>query len=195
MEADKLLKLVINVRDTITSAPSPPIQPIVPSNLFSTPEFLPPKTASTSLTPKMDRVRSIALLDDVMTFTGSLNLLDSQDIFDIIFGDDTTILTLTPNKKGQCATENTNYLVKKLNNFCNLCRLQIFCDSIRLKYVGTDVYDSQKMHTDISLALSKLKMVYSARGKRFLSPKMTCLVILLHFCLYFHQMQGPGHSV
>jgi len=33
----------------------------------------------------MDQVRSIALSSDVMTFTGSLNFLDSQDSFDIIF--------------------------------------------------------------------------------------------------------------
>ena len=58
----------------------------------------------------MDRVRSIALSGDFMTFTASLDFLDSQDIFDIIFGDDPTILTLIPRKKGQCATENTDYL-------------------------------------------------------------------------------------
>ena len=119
----------------------------------------------------MGRVRSIALSGDVMTFTGSLAFLDSQDIFDIIFGDDPTMLTLTPRKKGQCATENTDYLIKKLNEFCNVCRLHIFRDFVQLKYVGTDVYDSQKMLADISLALSKLKMVYSVSGKKFLSPR------------------------
>ena len=99
MDADELLKIVINARDTITSAPSPHIIPIALSNLFSTPQYLPPKTASTSLTPKMVRVRSIALSSDVMTFTGSLDFLNSQDIFDIIFGDDFTMLTITPRKR------------------------------------------------------------------------------------------------
>ena len=37
METDELLQLGINVRDTITTSPSPLIQPIPPSNLFSTP--------------------------------------------------------------------------------------------------------------------------------------------------------------
>ena len=87
------------------------------------------------------------------------------------------------------------YLIKKLSEFYNLCRLHIFCDSVQLKYVGTDVYDSQKMLADISLALSKLKMAYSVRGKRFLSPPLTCLVIVLCSCLYFHQIQCPDHSV
>ena len=56
MEPDKLLKLVINVRDTITLSPSPHIQFIAPSNLFSTPQSPLPAAQSTSLTPKMDRV-------------------------------------------------------------------------------------------------------------------------------------------
>ena len=40
MDAEELLKLVINAHDTITSVPSPPIQPIAPSNRFSTPQPL-----------------------------------------------------------------------------------------------------------------------------------------------------------
>ena len=75
------------------------------------------------------------------------------------------MLNLIPRKRGQCANENTDYLLSKVNEFCNLCRLHIFCDSIQLKYVGTDVYDSQKMLADISLTLSKLKMIYTVRGK------------------------------
>ena len=100
-----------------------------------------------------------------MTYTGSLLFLDSQDVFDDIFGSDFTMLNLIPRKRGQCANENTDYLLSKVNEFCNLCRLHIFCDSIQLKYVGMDVYDSQKMLVDISLALSTLKMVYTVRGK------------------------------
>ena len=185
MNADELLKLVISARDTIISAPSPHILPIVPSNLFSIPQSLSPKSGSITLTPKMNQVRSIALLGDVMTFTDSLVLLDSQYIFDIVYGDDPTMLTLISRKKVQCATENMDYLITKLNESCNLCRLHIFCDSVQLEYVGTDVYDSQKMLANISLALSKLKMVYSVRGNIFLSSPMTYLVILPRFCLYF----------
>ena len=114
-----------------------------------------------------------------MTYTSSLDFIDSQDIFDVAFGYDPCMLTPLPRKKGQCATENTDYLIQKRDEFCNLCRLHIFCNSVQLKYVGTDVYDSQKMLADVSLALSKLKMVYSVRGKRISLTPTTCLVTLL----------------
>ena len=39
----------------------------------------------------------------------------------------------------------------------------MFCDSIQLKYVGTGIY-SQKILSNISFALSKLKMIYTVRG-------------------------------
>lgn len=86
MDWDELFKVVINARDTISVVPSSPIHSFAQSNLFSTPQFFPSKAPSTSLTPKIDRVRSIALLGDIMTYTSSLNLLDSQDSFDHIFG-------------------------------------------------------------------------------------------------------------
>ena len=136
----------------------------------------------------MGRVRSIALSGDVMTFTDSLDFLDSQDIFDIIFGDDPTMLTLTLRKKGKCATDNTNYLIKKLDEFCNFCPLHIFCDSVQLKYVGTDVYNSQKYLRIFHLNFRNLKWFIPFAEEIFSLTPMTCLVILLHFCLYFHQM-------
>ena len=166
MDSDKLLKLVIEARDTIYVVPSPKIQSVDPSNLFSTPQSIPPRAQSNTLSPKMDRVRKITQSGDIMTYTCSLLFLDSHDVFDDIFGHDLTMLNLIPHKRGQCATENTDYLLSKVTEFCNLCRLHIFCDSIQLKYIGTDVYDSQKMLADISLALSKLKMVYTVRGKK-----------------------------
>ena len=86
MDWDDFFKLVINARDTISVVPSSPIHSFAQSNLFSTPQFFPSKAPSTSLTPKIDRFRSIALLGDIMTYTSSLNLLDSQDSFDHIFG-------------------------------------------------------------------------------------------------------------
>ena len=114
----------------------------------------------------MNRVRKLTESGDIMTYTGSLLFLDSQDVFDDIFGSDLTMLNLIPHKRGQCANTNTDYLLSKVNTFYNLCRLNIFCDSIQLKYVGTDVYDSQKMLADIYLALSALKMVYTVRCKK-----------------------------
>ena len=96
---------------------------------------------------------------------------NSGYIFDDIFGPDLTMLNQIPRKRGKFANENTDYLLSKVNELCTLYRLHIFCDSIQLKYVGTNVYDSQKMLVEISLALSKLKMVYTVRSKKiYLTP-------------------------
>ena len=103
----------------------------------------------------MNRVRSVAISDDFMTYIGPLDFLDSQTSFDAVFGDDRTMLRLTSRNRGQCASEDTEYLPSKVIAFSNLCQLHTICDSVQLKYVGTEDYDSQKMLTDISLALSK----------------------------------------
>ena len=65
--------------------------------------------------------------------------------------------------KGQCATRSTEYFAPKVLILCNLCRLNILYDSVKLKYDGTGIYDSQKMISDISLTLSKLKIGYIVR--------------------------------
>ena len=57
------------------------------------------------------------------------------------------------------------YFAFKVIEFCTLYRLHIFCYSIQLQYFGTDTYDSQKILANISLTLSKLKMVYTVRRK------------------------------
>ena len=57
MDSDELLKLVIKARDTISVVPSPTIQSFAPSNLFSTPQSIPPQAQSNTISPKMDRVR------------------------------------------------------------------------------------------------------------------------------------------
>ena len=126
MDSDELLKLVIKARDTIFVVPSPTIQSFAPSNLFSTPQSIPPQSQSNALSPKMDRIRKLPQSGDIMTYTGSLLFLDSQDVFDDIFSSDLTMLNLTPRKRGQCANKNTDYLLSKVNDFCNLCRPHIF---------------------------------------------------------------------
>ena len=195
MDSDELLKLVIKDCDTISVVPSPTIQPFAPSNLFSTPQSTPPQSQSNTLSPKMDRVRKSTQSGDIMTYTGSLLFFDSQDVFDDIFGSDLTMLNLIPRKRGQCANENTDYLLSKVNDFCDLCCLHIFCDSIQLKYVRTDVYDSQKMLADILSHFRRLKWFILFAVKIFLSLLMTYLVVSPLFCLCFHRMRCLGHSV
>lgn len=58
------------------------------------------------------------------------------------------------------------HLHSKVNDFCNLCCLRIFCESIQLILIGTDVYDLQKILANISLVLSKLQKVSTVRGKK-----------------------------
>ena len=130
-----------------------------------------------------------------MTYTGSLLFLDSQDVFDDIFGSDLIMLNLIPRKRGQCANENTDCLLLKVNEFCNLCRLHIFYDSIQLKYVGTDVYDSQKCLRTFISHFRRLKWFILFVVKRFLSLLMTYLVVSPLFYLFFHRIQCPGHFV
>ena len=72
---------------------------------------------------------------------------------------------LVPGKNKQSASEDTEFLVTKLLEFYNFYQLHIFCDSVQLQYIGTDSYDSQKMLTDIALALTSLKIISNHKGK------------------------------
>ena len=101
MTLDELRKLVITARETIS----------VPSiNLFSTPTSISSMAHKPSVTPKMDRVRSVAISGGFMTYSRQLDVLDSQSSFDTVFGDDPTMLRLTSRNRRQCASEDTEYL-------------------------------------------------------------------------------------
>ena len=76
------------------------------------------------------------------------------------------MLRLTSSNKGQCTSEDTEYIFLKFFILCTFYRLNMFCDYIQLQYIGTDTYDSQKILADISLAFSKLKMAYTVREKQ-----------------------------
>ena len=145
-----------------------------------------------------------------MTYIGPLDFLDYQSSFDAAFGDDPTMLPLISRIRGQYTGEDTEYLRSKVIAFSNLCRLHIFCDSVQLKYVVTEDYDSKKMLADISLALFKLKMNYIFRNKKnYLTPndlfgRFTEFLPLLSpnamiwsFCLvtlYFHTMPSESQE-
>ena len=120
---------------------------------------------TSSLTPKLDRVRVVAPFAGVMTFTGPLKFLDTQSSFDHIFGLSPIMLQIIPRSKRQYAAEDTEYLASKFLAFCNLYCLHIFYNSLQPKYVSNTSYNLKKMLTDISLALYNLKMVYNHRGR------------------------------
>ena len=164
MELEQMRNLLITACDTIV--PKSPISSslVVPSNLLSTSMSLPSVTLSSSTIPKIDRVRSIALSGGIMTFTGPLVFFNSQTSFNANFGVDLTILRFTSRNKCQCATENTEYLASKF------LYSEIFVVSIYLVILSNwnmlaRIFDRQKMISDTSLTISKLKRVYSVRGK------------------------------
>ena len=94
-----------------------------------------------------------------------IDSLESQSIFDTIFGSYPTILRLSQRGKTSCATENTEYLAARFLIFLHSCQLNIFCDTVQLQYIGTKSYDSHKILTNITLALSFLKMVSHHKGR------------------------------
>ena len=82
-------------RDRDRYALSPDLPSVVqPSTLFSTPVPASNATPIASSTPKMDRVHSVASISAMTAFMGSLNFLDSQSTFYLIFGSNPTMLRL-----------------------------------------------------------------------------------------------------
>ena len=99
------------------------------------------------------------------TYLGSLDFLDSKATFDYIFGNIPVMLRVTRRAVGSCATEATKYFVTRLDKYCDLCQLHLFCSIIKLRFIGTETCDTYRMMHDIYLALSELKLVYESHGK------------------------------
>ena len=165
--ADQMRMLLIDARDTLISTAPSSALPVQPTTLFSTPQLLFSTIPFSSLTPKIDRVRSVTPSAGVMTFTRPLNFLDIQSSFNHIFGTPPHD-SYFPYSKRKHASEDPEYLASKALAFCNLYRLHIFCDSNQLKYVGTSSYDSQQMFADICF-LCKLQIIVRHVGKLFSS--------------------------
>ena len=64
-------------RDTLSSADPSLAVSVQPTTSFSIPEILNSATPISSLTPKMNRVRSVASSAGVIIFTEPLNFLDT----------------------------------------------------------------------------------------------------------------------
>ena len=74
-------------------------KPITPTNPFSIPALAGVAIPVSSLTPKMNRVRSVVCTTTVATFTVALDFFYSQSYFDIIFDLNPTILRLSQKGK------------------------------------------------------------------------------------------------
>ena len=104
----------------------------------------------------MVMVRSPSSVDSI--YNGPLDLLNNQSSFDNIFGIAPEMLLITA--RSSRAIEESDTLRSKLDTICSLSQLHIFCNIVQLQYVGTDTYDSNHMMSDISKALSNLKLEF-----------------------------------
>ena len=138
------------------------VQPFI---IFSTPVPTSNATPVTSSTPKMNRVRSVVSVSVMTTFTRSLDFLDSQSTFHLIFSYNPTMFRLSRRGNNCYTTEDTEHLSTKLLVFCYFCQLYIFCEVAHLQYVGMAFYDSNKMLADIFLALFSFMMISQLRRR------------------------------
>ena len=56
-------------------------------------------------------------------------------------------------------------MASKITNYYDLCQLHLFCNIVKLQYIGTKTYDTHRMLHDIYLTLSDLKLVSKVNGK------------------------------
>ena len=145
----------------------------------------------------MDRVRKSIASVGVTTYLGSLEFLDCQTTFDSIFWPTPIMRRVSKRAAGSCATEETDYLANKLNKYCDLCQLHLFCSIIELQFVGTKTYDTHRMMHDIYLALSGLKLNFVHEKNLFLFHRTRCINVLLNSHPSFPPMTqlGPLASV
>ena len=81
------------------------------------------------------------------------------------------MLRVSKRAAGTCTIKDTEYLATKLGKYCDTCQLHLFCDIVKLQFVGTTVYDSHRMMHDIYLSLSSLKLESKSNGKTtYLTP-------------------------
>ena len=52
-----------------------------------------------------------------------------------------------------------------MTKYYDLCQLHLFCDIVKLQYVGTETYDTHHILHDIYLALSELKLLSKVNGE------------------------------
>ena len=126
---------------------------------------------SCSSTPKMDRVRTSVASSRLSTYLRPMDLLDNQASFVSVFSINHVILRVSKRAAGTCVIEDTEYLATKLGKYCDAYQLHLFCDIVKLQFVGTIVYDSHRMMHDIYLSLSSLKLESRVNRKTtYLTP-------------------------
>ena len=109
----------------------------------------------------MNMVRSPSSVGS--TYTGPLAFLDNQTSFYNIFGLDPDMLLVIA--RSSYAIEESVTLRSKNSTLCSGSQLHISCNIVQNQYVGTETYDSNQMISDISFALSNLKLEFQYKGK------------------------------
>ena len=152
MSAARMRKLISARHNTLTA--------LGISDAYHILEFTTPPPSATSVVsikiPKMNMIYSPSPVG--CTYKGTFDFLDDKQSFDHIFGHNPVMLIISA--RSSRAVEDSETLRSKLLDLCSLSHLHIFCDIVQLQYVGTTTYDSNQMMSDISLALSTLKLEY-----------------------------------
>ena len=104
---DRMRTLLITARDILYSAAHTLSVFVQLSTLFIPPLLLSSPAPTSSLLPNIDRVRFVTPSVEVVTFTASLNILDTQSNFDHILGLNSIIIHIVLRNQRQYATEDT----------------------------------------------------------------------------------------
>ena len=95
---------------------------------------------------------------------------------------------------GVCAIGDAEYLASKITNYCDICQLHLFCDIVKLQYIGAKTYDTYRLLYDMCLALSDLKLVYKVDKKTISLTPDTLYQRLLNSRPFFPPTPHLGRS-
>lgn len=113
------------------------------TNLFGSPLQCTIYSVSSAGTPKIDGLFVTASNGMGVTYTGALDFLEggNQAVFNSVFGDSPTPLSLSRVKKLEDIVEEIAFLCEKINTFASLCHLFIYCSIIHRRSFGTSDYN------------------------------------------------------
>lgn len=116
----------------------------------------PPATASFG-SPKMSLIiQSSSSMKS--GYFGPLTFLDSQQNFNSIFGKKPVILPSNPNRSDLSSTR------QELQNYCDMCKLDIYIYICGQDYVGSDTVDSALNIQEISRKITSLKQTWKDKS-------------------------------
>jgi len=91
-------------------------------------------------------------------YYGDMSFLDTQEAFNLTFGDNPIILPSSPTSTG---SESCYSMIRE---YCDLCKLSIFMHLCRLNYVGNAMVDVGLNTLKGCSQITALRQVYSTNG-------------------------------